>query len=147
MNKGTNNNKRPRTRNGKRHSGNKNHTYDSNGPEVRVRGTAHQVLEKYLSLARDASSVGDRISAEAYYQHAEHYYRIINAQAENSQNRQPRTPGGDRQMVDPIPNEGDGAPKQDAQAPSEPDAEEAKAAETPAEDGGDEDGKTEASAA
>ncbi len=54
-------------------------TFDSNGPEVRVRGNAFQVYEKYLALARDASSAGDRIAAENYFQHAEHYYRIINA--------------------------------------------------------------------
>ncbi|GAB6054248.1 hypothetical protein JCM17960_30680 [Magnetospira thiophila] len=106
MNKGPTNNKRPRARNGKRHpGGNKNQSFDSNGPEVRVRGTAHQVLEKYLSLARDASSAGDRITAEGYYQHAEHYYRIISAQAENAQNRPPRTPGQDRMMSEPLPEE------------------------------------------
>ncbi|MCB1784164.1 MAG: DUF4167 domain-containing protein [Alphaproteobacteria bacterium] len=52
--------------------------YDSNGPDVRIRGTAHQVAEKYLALAKDAYSAGDRIMAESYYQHAEHYIRIIN---------------------------------------------------------------------
>src|SRR3954470_23058417 len=57
-------------------------TFDSNGPDVRVRGNAYQVFEKYLALARDASSAGDRIAAENYYQHAEHYYRIINANNE-----------------------------------------------------------------
>ena len=54
-------------------------TFDSNGPDVRVRGNAYQVFEKYQALARDAHSAGDRIAAENYYQHAEHYYRIINA--------------------------------------------------------------------
>ena len=52
-------------------------TFDSNGPDVRIRGSAYQVHEKYLQLARDASSSGDRIVAENYLQHAEHYYRII----------------------------------------------------------------------
>lgn len=52
--------------------------FDSNGPDVRVRGHATQVYEKYLSLARDASSAGDRVIAESYFQHAEHYYRIMN---------------------------------------------------------------------
>ena len=59
--------------------GNRNQTYDSNGPDVKVRGTAQQVLDKYLTLARDAQSGGDRVKAEAYLQFAEHYYRIINA--------------------------------------------------------------------
>lgn len=54
-------------------------TFDSNGPDIRIRGNAYQVLEKYLAMARDATSAGDRIAAENFYQHAEHYYRIINA--------------------------------------------------------------------
>lgn len=65
---------------GKRHMPMRNQTYDSNGPDIRVRGNAHQVLEKYLALARDAASQGDRIAAENYYQHAEHYFRVINSQ-------------------------------------------------------------------
>ncbi len=58
--------------------------FDSNGPDVRIRGTAHQVCEKYLALAKDASSSGDWIMAENYYQHAEHYQRIINGFEEHS---------------------------------------------------------------
>jgi hypothetical protein len=45
--------------------------------DVRMRGNIHQMHEKYLSLARDATSSGDRVSAENYYQHAEHYYRVL----------------------------------------------------------------------
>jgi hypothetical protein len=71
----------------------KNQTFDSNGPEVRVRGNAHQVLEKYLALARDAQAAGDRIAAENYFQHAEHYFRIINANGEgNGRHRQQARP-------------------------------------------------------
>ncbi len=66
---GGNNNRKPGSM---RHQ-----TFDSNGPDTRVRGTAIQVYEKYMSLARDATSSGDRVMAENYYQHAEHYYRII----------------------------------------------------------------------
>lgn len=58
---------------------NRNHVFDSNGPEVRVRGTAQQLFEKYLQLGRDATSGGDRVTAEAFFQHAEHYFRILNA--------------------------------------------------------------------
>ncbi len=58
---------------------NRNHTFDSSGPDVRVRGTAQQLFEKYLQLGRDASSGGDRVLAESYFQHAEHYFRILNA--------------------------------------------------------------------
>jgi hypothetical protein len=76
----------------------KNQTFDSNGPEVRVRGNAHQVLEKYLALARDAQAAGDRIAAENYFQHAEHYFRIINANGEgNGRPRHQHRPEGDGQ--------------------------------------------------
>jgi hypothetical protein len=57
----------------------KQQTFDSAGPDIRVRGNAYQVWEKYLGLARDAQSAGDRIAAENFFQHAEHYYRIMNA--------------------------------------------------------------------
>ena len=57
-------------------------TFDSNGPSVRIRGNAAQVHEKYLAMARDAATAGDRIAAENYQQHAEHYYRIINVDNE-----------------------------------------------------------------
>src|SRR5271156_5113705 len=73
-------------------------TFDSNGPDVRIRGSAYQVHEKYLQLARDASSSGDRIMAESYLQHAEHYYRIIAAiqeqQNANDPNRGQSQGGG-----------------------------------------------------
>lgn len=65
---------------GKKHMPPRNQTFDSSGPDIRIRGNAHQVLEKYLTLARDAHSQGDRIAAENFFQHAEHYYRVINNQ-------------------------------------------------------------------
>ena len=52
---------------------------ESNGPDVKIRGTASHIAEKYSTLARDAIASGDIIMAENYYQHAEHYYRIIMA--------------------------------------------------------------------
>ncbi len=55
----------------------RNQSFDSNGPSVRLRGTAHQIYEKYLALGRDASASGDRIMAESFFQHADHYFRII----------------------------------------------------------------------
>lgn len=58
---------------------NKNRVFDSNGPDVRIRGTAHQIVEKYTALAKDANSSGDRVLAESYLQYAEHYQRIINS--------------------------------------------------------------------
>lgn len=57
-------------------------SYESNGPDVKVRGTAQHVAEKYLQLARDAQSSGDTVAAESYFQHAEHYYRILLAAQE-----------------------------------------------------------------
>jgi len=59
---------------------NPNRTFDSSGPEVKIRGSAAHVYEKYLQLARDANSSGDRVTAENYLQHAEHYFRIMAAQ-------------------------------------------------------------------
>lgn len=57
---------------------------------MKVRGSATQVLEKYLAMARDATAAGDRIAAENYFQHAEHYYRILSANAvQNSQQGRP----------------------------------------------------------
>ena len=54
-------------------------SYESNGPDVKIRGNAHHVAEKYLQLARDAHTSGDPVAAENYLQHAEHYYRLIAA--------------------------------------------------------------------
>lgn len=59
---------------------NPNRTFDSSGPEVKIRGSAPHVYEKYLQLARDANSSGDRVTAENYLQHAEHYFRIMASQ-------------------------------------------------------------------
>lgn len=83
---------RGRTNNRKQHGGGQHRsgTYDSNGPDGRIRGNASQVYEKYVGLARDATSSGDRIAAEAYYQHAEHYYRIVNDSTD------PESPGSQR---------------------------------------------------
>jgi Domain of unknown function (DUF4167) len=53
--------------------------YESNGPDVKIRGTASHIAEKYMSLARDALASGDMVTAESYLQHAEHYNRIIMA--------------------------------------------------------------------
>ncbi len=73
--------RRARSRgNGKRHlSPRGGQSIESNGPEVKVRGSAQQVQEKYLALARDAFSSGDRIAAEGYFQFAEHYHRMYRA--------------------------------------------------------------------
>ncbi len=82
------NGRRPRGRpHRKQHGGTPRHNnLDSSGPEGRVRGNAHQVYEKYIGLARDALSAGDRVAAESYYQYAEHYYRVLNARTDPQPN-------------------------------------------------------------
>jgi hypothetical protein len=76
---------------------NRNHVFDSNGPEIRIRGTAQQLFEKYLQLGRDATSGGDRVTAEAFFQHAEHYFRILNAMNQAQQQGQPSGQGQQQQ--------------------------------------------------
>jgi len=71
---------------------NPNRTFDSSGPEIKIRGSAPHVYEKYLQLARDANSSGDRVMAENYLQHAEHYYRIMAAQQVQQQQYQAAQP-------------------------------------------------------
>lgn len=74
--------------------------FDSNGPDVRIRGTAWQVHEKYMALAKDAASAGDVVMAENYSQHAEHYQRIINTFGEQTGNWAPQTAHNDDQSMD-----------------------------------------------
>lgn len=70
--------KRSRGR-GRRQGNSSNRNYESNGPDLKVRGNAQSIYEKYQSLAHDALSSGELITAENYLQHAEHYYRIVQA--------------------------------------------------------------------
>lgn len=82
---GANRRSRNRSNNGRGKNGqNRMQVFDSNGPDVRIRGTAHQICEKYTTLAKDARACGDGILAESYLQHAEHYQRIINQWNENN---------------------------------------------------------------
>src|SRR5215470_16424583 len=76
------------------HGHRKNHNpmsrvYESNGPDVKIRGNPSHIAEKYVQLARDAQASGDPISAENYYQHAEHYYRLIAAAQEQFRQNNP----------------------------------------------------------
>src|SRR5438309_11961762 len=66
--------------------------YESNGPDVKIRGNPAHIAEKYIQLARDAQASGDPISAENYYQHAEHYYRLIAAAQEQFRQNNPHLP-------------------------------------------------------
>ncbi len=109
---------------------NPNRHYESVGPDVKIRGSAQQVLEKYLQYARDAHTSGDRILSEAYYQFAEHYQRIVAKQTEarvqqpqqhqQNNNRGDRRddrdnrPNGDRDYRGNQPS--DGADNQDEDA-------------------------------
>ncbi len=102
-----------RGRNQRRRQGsNINRAYDSNGPDVRIRGTANQIFDKYQNLARDAASAGDRVKAENYLQHAEHYFRLIKAMQPPS-NNQPAANGhaevgnGDQPDLDQNENNAD----------------------------------------
>jgi hypothetical protein len=66
-------------------------TLDSSGPNAKIRGPANQVFERYVALAREAATSGDQIAAENLYQHAEHYFRLMNAEGQNP-NIAPRRP-------------------------------------------------------
>lgn len=98
---------RPNTR---RHSHGYSSNYESNGPDVKVRGSPTQVLDRYQALSRDALASGDRVAAENYLQHAEHYQRIVNLHAERAAERaaeqqREREERGERQPR-PAPGEG-----------------------------------------
>lgn len=83
-------NKRMRGRNNRGKNQNPlTRVYESNGPDVKIRGTASHIAEKYIQLARDSQSSGDPIAAENYYQHAEHYFRLIAAAQEQFRQQNP----------------------------------------------------------
>src|SRR3982750_4629 len=104
------NNKRMRNRNNNSNNSNNNNNnnrrgqnpmtrvFESNGPDIKIRGTASHVAEKYVQLARDARSSGDPVAAENYYQHAEHYFRLIAAAQEQFRQNQPQ-PRTDNEMA------------------------------------------------
>jgi hypothetical protein len=100
------NNKRMRNRNNNNNNNNNNRrgqnpmtrVFESNGPDIKIRGTASHVAEKYVQLARDARSSGDPVAAENYYQHAEHYFRLIAAAQEQFRQNQPQ-PRTESEMV------------------------------------------------
>jgi len=103
-------NKRMRGRNRKSHNP-LTRVYESNGPDVKIRGTASHVAEKYVQLARDAQSSGDPVGAENYFQHAEHYFRLIAAAQEQFRQNQPnayfRPEGQGNESRDEAFDEGD----------------------------------------
>jgi hypothetical protein len=99
---------------------NRNHVFDSNGPDVRVRGTAQQLFEKYLQLGRDATSSGDRVMAEGYFQHAEHYFRILNAINQAAQQGQQQQGNGQYQRRPYQGNDDGGQPASEPAEEQEP---------------------------
>jgi hypothetical protein len=103
MKQNNNNNRRARGRGPRKPHGmggggpHKGQGYDGGGQELRVRGNAYQVLEKYLQLARDAGSAGDRVAAENFLQHADHYYRVLSAMNDG---QRPRMGGRELSVAD-----------------------------------------------
>jgi hypothetical protein len=113
---------------GRRPSSPLSRVFESNGPDVKVRGTAQQIADKYLQLARDAQSSGDTVMAENYHQHAEHYLRILAAansyaqQNSGYQQGQPqfhnRRPGMDDDALDEADEGPTGEDEQPGAAPA-----------------------------
>lgn len=103
MRQGQHKSSRSRSR-GRRSSSSLSRVFESNGPDVKVRGTAQHVADKYIQLARDAQAAGDTVMAENYFQHAEHYLRILAAAQSYTQqynpHYQPRRPGGEEEIFD-----------------------------------------------
>jgi hypothetical protein len=99
-------------------------TFDSSGPNVKSRCNAFQVFERYVALAREASVSGDRVAAENLYQHAEHYFRIMNANGDAQSQGAPRptTPADTEMMNGPEPeaDEQDQQQRSSQQTSSEP---------------------------
>ena len=99
------------------HVPNRNTSYESNGPDVKLRGNAQQLNEKYLALAHDAAAAGERITAEAYTQFADHYFRLHQAAVDAAEER--RAQHAERQSRSEAPQpaiEDDSADKTDAAA-------------------------------
>ena len=127
---GRSNNRRPHIMGGGGGGGGGgNRSFDSNGPDVKIRGTAAQIFDRYCQLARDANSSGDRVAAENFLQHAEHYYRImlanglVNQQRNQQQNGQPNGNGNGNGQGDEDGGEDDTT----STAPQQGDVEEAQA--------------------
>jgi hypothetical protein len=112
MRNGQNKRMRGRNRKGHHHQNPLTRMYESNGPDVKIRGTANHVAEKYLQLARDAQGSGDPIAAENYYQHAEHYFRLIAAAQEQFRQSQPfyRPESGESREDSYSDDDGSGQP-------------------------------------
>ncbi|GLQ16476.1 DUF4167 domain-containing protein [Maritalea porphyrae] len=108
-------------------------SYESNGPDVKVRGNPATIAEKYVQLARDAQASGDSVMAENYFQHAEHYFRIISAAQAQSQARQEERERAQAERQEQNPGENQQADADSAKADDASDAAEAESPEAMAE--------------
>src|ERR1700755_500025 len=97
---------------------NRNQIFDSSGPDVRVRGNAHQVFDKYQALAREAAASGDRIMAEAYWQYADHYYRLIQTMGGFTHRNNQGWGDGEEGQQQPGGPQQQGQPGEQQQSPS-----------------------------
>ncbi|MCP4935030.1 MAG: DUF4167 domain-containing protein [bacterium] len=105
--------------------------YESNGPDVKIKGSAAHIAEKYMALARDALSAGNPVTAENYFQHAEHYSRIIQAaQAKQEEHAAAQSAKANTGKLDHNNERCSRPPKEDARAP-------AKSSEVPVPGSGD----------
>ncbi|MGC6454432.1 MAG: DUF4167 domain-containing protein [Candidatus Puniceispirillaceae bacterium] len=102
---------------------NRNTSYESNGPDVKLRGNAQQLNEKYLALAHDAAAAGERITAEAYTQFADHYFRLHQAAIDAAEERraqhaerQSRSEAPQPVIDEPVADNGNGAAEKDEAA-------------------------------
>lgn len=115
---------------GRRSNGNNNHnhvpnrntSYESNGPDVKLRGNAQQLHEKYMTLAHDAASSGERISAEAYTQFADHYFRLHQAAASIAETKRQQDQAASNAASDNVSGS---APTEEASVAKNPATEEA----------------------
>ncbi|MGQ0675543.1 MAG: DUF4167 domain-containing protein [Rhodospirillales bacterium] len=115
---------RSRGRNGrnghKPHMPMRNQTFDSGGPDMRVRGNAWQVHERYLNMARDAAAAGDRVAAENFFQHADHYYRMVNLNGDGRPQHQGQHPQTGQPIGQPQTQQGQPMPHGQMGYPARP---------------------------
>ncbi|MEM1104519.1 MAG: DUF4167 domain-containing protein [Pseudomonadota bacterium] len=126
--------KRPRGQRRKQNGG-ANRTLDSTGPDIKIRGSASHIYEKYLQLSRDHNTSGDRVKAENYLQHAEHYFRLMRASQPAPAPSQPfveetqQDASSEERVRTDAPKPNGEAPAQDAPSAETPPAEAPPAAE------------------
>ena len=128
--------------------GNHNHNHgnrslESNGPDVKIRGTAAQIYEKYAQYARDAQSGGDRVKYETYLQHAEHYYRVMAATMPRERLLQQQNGEGGFNQGQPMNGEGGSQPNENTGSGDQPDV--VRTSDAPVNDADDGDDEVEAS--